>query len=139
MSVARPMKSLLASVLAVALAFAAAAALAACGGSAKKYSAATAKMHPEAARKWSSLCVVCHAEDGSGQGEGSVNLNPRPRDFRSAKWQASVTDDHIRQVILKGGLAMKLSKDMPGNPELLSRPKVMESLLNRIRSFEGQP
>jgi len=113
----------------------------ACGKDDKSAGAASAgaqKMHPQAQKKWVSLCVNCHAENGSGKGPGSKTLNPKPRDFRSVKWQEAVTDEHLKKVIIKGGAAMGLSKDMPPNPELVTQNRVVADLIKKIRSLKGQ-
>ncbi len=94
-------------------------------------------MHPVAQKKWITLCVNCHHTDGSGSGPGSKTLNPKPRDFRSAKWQDSVTDEHLAKVIVKGGAATGLSKDMPANLDLMAKKKAVSSLIDKIRSFRS--
>lgn len=111
-------------------------ATAACGKPVPEPTSADA-MHPLAQRKWVSLCANCHAPDGSGRGPGSKTLNPRPRDFRDEAWQASVSDQHLEQVITKGGAKMGLSRDMPPNPDLITKPRVTADLIRKIRSFRG--
>ena len=55
-------------------------------------------------------------------------LTPKPRDFSSPAWQASVTDEHIEKTILEGGQAVGLSMLMVANPDLASKPDVIKAL-----------
>lgn len=104
---------------------------------------ATAKPQPEkdggaamAARQiFETRCAVCHGVRGAGDGPGSAGLDPQPRDFRDAEWQESVTDDHITKIIKFGGAAVGKSPTMPGNPDLLAKPEVVQGLVEHIRSL----
>src|SRR5215831_17169886 len=58
------------------------------------------------------LCATCHGPDGRGTGPSAQMLNPKPRDYTDPKWQASVTDAEIKDVILKGGAALGKSPSM---------------------------
>ena len=89
----------------------------------------------EAAQRWDSLCVTCHGKIGHGDGPGAAALNPKPRSFSDAAWQASVTDDHLRKVIIEGGPAVKLSNLMPPNADLKNKPEVLDQLVRKVRSF----
>src|SRR5688500_8502994 len=57
-------------------------------------------------------CVMCHGLSGRGDGSASANLMPRPRDYTDPTWQANVTDEQIRKVILEGGAAVGKSPSM---------------------------
>lgn len=78
-------------------------------------------------------CALCHGVDGNGDGPSSASLNPRPRRFSDALWQASVTDEQIKQVILMGGGARKLSTLMLPSPDLKGKPE-LDALVAFIRS-----
>lgn len=78
-------------------------------------------------------CALCHGPNGEGDGPSSASLNPKPRRFSDALWQASVTDDQIRQVILMGGGARKLSTLMLPSPDLKDKPE-LDALVAFIRS-----
>jgi cytochrome c553 len=80
-------------------------------------------------------CAACHGETGRGDGPAAANLNPKPRDYTNAAWQASVTDDQLRSIIVSGGFAVGKSPLMPPNPDLESSPAVVEGLVGIVRSF----
>ncbi len=91
---------------------------------------------PEAQDLFTQRCVTCHGADGKGSGPAAASLNPKPRDYTDAKWQASVTDDDLRKVIVKGGPAGGKSALMPPNPDLEAKPAVVDGLIAKIRSFK---
>src|SRR6185295_5181370 len=57
----------------------------------------------QAEAMFATVCVTCHGADGSGHGPAAEALNPKPRNSTDPQWQASVTDDQIKEIILKGG------------------------------------
>jgi len=88
-----------------------------------------------AASLFGDRCAVCHGTDGDGNGPGAANLNPKPADFRSHKWQRSVTDATITKVIVFGGPSAGLSASMAANPDLETQPAVVAALVEHIRSL----
>ena len=80
-------------------------------------------------------CAVCHGEDGGGAGPGAANLNPKPQNFRSRKWQKSMSDQQIVIIIVNGGSSVGLSASMAANPDLEGQPDVVAALIERIRKF----
>lgn len=121
----------------IALLFGVALALVACG---KKEGggtgSSTAAVSPEAEEVFTSRCSTCHGTDGKGTGPAAANLNPKPRDYTDSAWQASVTDDQLKTTIVKGGAAVGKSPLMPPNPDLESKPAVVDGLVAKIRSFK---
>jgi len=89
----------------------------------------------EADTIWQQRCTTCHGATGKGDGAAAAALNPKPRDFSSATWQASVTDEHIEKVILEGGQAVGLSMLMVANPDLASKPDAIKALRAHVRSL----
>jgi mono/diheme cytochrome c family protein len=81
-------------------------------------------------------CTVCHGATGKGDGDGSAALDPKPRDFTSAEWQAEVTDDHLKKIIVYGGSAVGKAPTMPANPDLDAKPEVVAELVKHIRSLK---
>jgi mono/diheme cytochrome c family protein len=91
----------------------------------------------EAQKIFATRCFTCHGPTGEGNGPGSANLTPKPRNFTDATWQASVNDDHIAKIIQYGGAAVGKSPTMPGNPDLMSKPQVVQALVAHIRSLSA--
>jgi mono/diheme cytochrome c family protein len=85
-----------------------------------------------------SMCAMCHGSDGTGRGPASASLNPKPRDYTDAAWQASITDDQIKEAIVKGGQALGKSPMMPAQPQLADQPELLNGLVQIIRKF-GKP
>jgi cytochrome c5 len=89
----------------------------------------------EADTVWQNRCTLCHGAMGKGDGAAAAALTPKPRDFSSPVWQASVTDEHIEKIIAEGGQAVNLSMLMPANPDLVSKPDVIKALRAHVRSL----
>lgn len=84
-------------------------------------------------------CARCHGLDGGGNGPSADSLHPRPHNYTDPAWQASVTDDQIKQIIVKGGINLGKSPAMPGNPTLKNHPELLDGLVKLIRSFVKRP
>jgi len=89
----------------------------------------------EAQSVFHNLCITCHGESGKGDGIAAANLDPKPRNYTDKAWQASVTDDQIRQIILNGGASVGKSPVMPASPQLKDKPEVVDALVKIVRSF----
>lgn len=89
----------------------------------------------EARSTFKTVCAVCHGENGKGDGIAAASLNPKPRDYTDKVWQRSVTDEHIREIILRGGAALGKSPLMPAQPQLAARPQIVDELAKIVRSF----
>lgn len=81
-------------------------------------------------------CVVCHGDHGAGDGPGSAALNPKPRAFADAAWQAAVTDESLKKIILEGGAAVGKSPAMPSNPDLKGKDQEVAELVKIVRRFK---
>jgi mono/diheme cytochrome c family protein len=90
----------------------------------------------DARKLFSTKCIVCHGDHGAGDGPGAAALNPKPRAFGDATWQASVTDDQIKKTILEGGAAVGKSAAMSANPELSDKPDELTALVKIVRDFK---
>ena len=92
---------------------------------------------------FTSMCATCHGLDGRGDGPAAANLGIKPRDYTDAAWQAGVTDDYLKKVVVEGGKKNGKSPLMPGNPNLANQPEVLDGLVQIIRGFarprEGHP
>jgi cytochrome c553 len=113
------------------------------GPSAKRPSAgATAASGdiPEASKVlFANVCATCHGADGTGNGPAAAALNPKPRNYTDPAWQASVTDDQIKEIILMGGANLGKSPAMPSHTLLRDRPEVLDGLVKIIRGFGKRP
>jgi len=88
---------------------------------------------------YNTKCSRCHGRNGNGRGPFSDSLLPKPHDYTDPAWQASVTDDQIKEIILRGGVNMGKSPAMLGSPMLKKRPEVLDGLVKLIRSFGNRP
>lgn len=91
----------------------------------------------EADTLFASRCQACHGATGAGDGPASSGLNPRPRNFHDASWQASVSTEQITKIIRYGGASIGKSAAMPANPDLTDRGPVVAALTGKVRGFGG--
>ncbi len=96
-----------------------------------------AKVDPsvEAEKFFKARCVVCHGEGGTGDGAGAAALKVKPRNYTDAEWQKTVTDDQLREIIVKGGAAVGKDSAMPSSADLKAKPEVLDAVIKKIRSF----
>jgi mono/diheme cytochrome c family protein len=87
-------------------------------------------------------CAACHGADGKGNGPTAAALNPKPRNYTDVAWQASVTDDHIKDVIIRGGVvalgAGHETSAMPPHPDFANKPDLLNGLVQIVRGFKGK-
>src|SRR5215831_16641137 len=88
---------------------------------------------------FNTLCATCHGADGTGNGPAAASLNPKPRNYTDPAWQASISDDQLKETILKGGAGVGKSPMMPGQPQLKDHPDVLDGLVQIIRTFGKHP
>ena len=93
----------------------------------------------QAQAMYNTVCIMCHGADGTGTGPAAASLNPKPRNYTDPAWQASVTDDQIKEIILKGGIGVGKSPLMPPNPQFANNPEVLDGLVKIIRGFGKHP
>ena len=90
----------------------------------------------EAEQIFTQRCSVCHGMSGQGDGPGAAALNPKPRNYTDAAWQASVTDDQIAKTIVEGGAAVGKSPLMAPNVDLKDKADTVKALVAKVRSFK---
>jgi mono/diheme cytochrome c family protein len=78
------------------------------------------------------LCSRCHGVNGKG--EAATPLEGKPTNFTALEWQKRVSDQHIKNVIIKGGAALGLSRDMPAWQGAFNDAEI-ELMVKKIRSF----
>ena len=97
-----------------------------------------AALRAQAQELWRARCATCHGPVGRGDGPTGRGLDPRPRDFQDAGWQARVDDARLRRVIVEGGAALGLSAEMAANADLAARPAMVGALIEIVRGFAVQ-
>jgi mono/diheme cytochrome c family protein len=93
----------------------------------------------EAGQLYKQRCSPCHGLSGAGDGPLANNLEPRPRTFADAKWQATTSDQVIEKIIREGGPSVGKSPIMPASPDLVERPEVIRALRMMVRAFYVPP
>lgn len=71
---------------------------------------------PDGRALFGSACARCHGIDGMG-GLAEPGRTP-PRDLSAATWQDSVTDEHIRRIVIEGTGGMPPFKDVLQSPQV---------------------
>jgi mono/diheme cytochrome c family protein len=89
----------------------------------------------QARQLWQDRCATCHGPTGDGDGPQARHLLVSPRRLSDAAWLGTVSDDHLRTVILEGGAAVGLNPVMAPNPDLRRRPEVLEALIRYVRAL----
>jgi mono/diheme cytochrome c family protein len=95
----------------------------------------TPQSRDEALSIFAERCAVCHGVNGDGAGPAAGSLNPKPANFRSRKWQSSMSDERIATIIVNGGSSVGLSASMASNPDLEGQPDVVAALVEHIRKL----
>jgi len=105
------------------------------GPTGKKRTTAPVGIPEKSQQMFMTVCATCHGADGSGNGPAAETLTTKPRNYTDPAWQASVTDDEIRNTILRGGQGVGKSPLMPGNPQLAEDAETLDGLVQIIRGF----
>ncbi len=73
-------------------------------------------------------CVMCHGQQGRGNGPMAASMNPRPMDFTDSTKRLATTDSAVADVIRRG------RRTMPAFGQMLSRTQV-DSVVAFIRTL----
>jgi len=111
----------------------------ACGKSQEDSGSDPSTVNPEVEAFYARRCVECHGPTGGGDGRSADTFTPKLNNYNDPAWQASMTDDQIKEIILRGGARLGKSPAMPANPRLRDRPEVLDGLVKLIRSFGKLP
>ena len=90
----------------------------------------------EAIQIFKTRCATCHGTDGKGNGPAGGSLPDKPRNYQDAAWQASITDEELATIIVKGGFAVGKSPFMVASPDLQDKPEVLAEIIRIIREFQ---
>ncbi|HTO55849.1 MAG TPA: cytochrome c [Myxococcota bacterium] len=61
---------------------------------------------------YAQYCTTCHGATGRGDGPAAAGLNPKPANHTDHVYMASLSDQHLYQVISKGGASVGKSAMM---------------------------
>ncbi len=86
---------------------------------------------------YTKYCMICHGDDGKGDGFNAFNLDPKPRDFTDAKYMNALTDERIHQTISGGGRSVNKSPLMPSWGGRMSKAEI-DYVLAYVRTFASQ-
>ncbi len=86
---------------------------------------------------YSTRCAMCHGQQGAGDGAAAQPLTVKPRNFQDQEWQDSVSDEEIKEIIVKGGAATGKDPGMPAGPDLAKDERLLDALVKKVRSFSG--
>lgn len=87
-------------------------------------------------RTWKAKCGSCHGADGKGKTEQGEKM--KVGDYSTAAWQKGITDEKIKEAILKGVKQEKdgVKKEMdPFEGEL--KPDQVDGLVAFLRNLGG--
>lgn len=84
---------------------------------------------------WTDRCANCHGMRGAADGPQARLLDPPPRKLNDRAWQSTVTDEHLRKVIVDGGQSVGKSPLMAANPDLSGKPEVLDALVAYVRTL----
>ncbi len=62
---------------------------------------------------YTKYCLVCHGDQGKGDGFNAYNLDPKPRDFTDPRAMAGIDDVTLLATITEGGKGVNKSPLMP--------------------------
>jgi uncharacterized membrane protein len=90
----------------------------------------------EAQAFYAARCSTCHGETGRGDGPAAKGMLPRPTDLHDRNWQAQISDDELKKVLLEGGPALGKAGTMPPSIDLDERPDLHHALVHVVRKME---
>ena len=76
-------------------------------------------------------CAACHGLKGTGDGAAAAALNPKPRNFKEAKFKYGSTDADLHKTITNG------KGSMPPWKAVL-KPKQIDDVISYIRTLKGK-
>ena len=86
----------------------------------------TAEDHNEGKRLYQSYCTGCHGASGKGDGPAGKTLPVKPADHTNGKKMSQYSDEHLVNVISKGGASVGKSPQMPAWGAVLKEAQIQE-------------
>lgn len=93
---------------------------------------------PEAGKQlYQTRCAPCHGADGKAQTPLAKALKPTPRDHTDGAYMNALSNEHLAQVIKKGGTAVGKSPIMPPQADL--NDQQIQDIVTFLRSLAVPP
>lgn len=81
-------------------------------------------------------CLVCHGQEGKGDGFNAFNLDPRPRDFSDSKYMNALGEKQTYETISGGGMSVNKSPLMPSYGWTLKKEEI-QYVASYLRTFSS--
>ncbi len=81
-------------------------------------------------------CVTCHGPGGKGDGEGAVNLDPKPANLADGAMMADLSDGYLYWRVSKGGAIEPFNSAMPAWEQTFTEDQRWQ-LVSFVRSLSG--
>ncbi len=81
-------------------------------------------------------CVTCHGPEGKGDGEGGVNLDPKPANLADSAMMADMSDGYLFWRISKGGAFEPFNSAMPSWEQTFTEEQRWQ-LVSYVRTLSG--
>lgn len=75
-------------------------------------------------RLFEQYCVVCHGQNGEGDGFNAYNLNPRPHSLSDSIYMRTLSNETLTEIISFGGKGVNKSVLMPAYQNTLSKTQI---------------
>lgn len=79
-------------------------------------------------------CVVCHGQNGEGDGFNAYNLNPKPHSLADSTYMKPLSGETLTEVISFGGKGVNKSVMMPAYQNTLVKTQI-SNLVGYIETF----
>ncbi len=76
-------------------------------------------------RLFEQYCVVCHGQNGEGDGFNAYNLDPRPHSISDSTYMRALSIETLTETISFGGKGVNKSVLMPAYQNTLSKTQIL--------------
>jgi cytochrome c553 len=74
-------------------------------------------------------CVICHGQNGEGDGFNAYNLNPKPHSLSDSTYMRALSSETLTESISFGGKGVNKSVLMPAYQNTLSKTQISNLVL----------